>query len=272
MKVWLDGRVVDEAEATVSVRDHGFTVGDGVFETMRVYAGRPFTLDRHLERLAGSAAALGLVPPTAEVLAAAVAAVVSTNALLEAVLRITVTGGPGPMGSGRGDAGPTVVVTAGAFTPWPATAAVWVAPWPRNERSAVAGVKTTSYAENVVALAWAQERGAGEALVANLAGHLCEGTGSNVFVARGGRLLTPRLSAGCLAGVTRALLLEAGLGDEADLTVAELQSADEAFLTSSTREVQPIATVDGRPLQAAPGPLTAAAAALYAGLIRRAGG
>ncbi|MDQ3148169.1 MAG: aminotransferase class IV, partial [Actinomycetota bacterium] len=140
-------------------------------------------------------------------------------------------------------------------------------PWARNERSAVAGLKTTSYAENVVALAWAQARGADEAVLANTGGSLCEGTGTNVFVAVGGRLVTPPLASGCLAGVTRALVLERSAAEEADLPLDALAGAEEAFLTSSTREVQPVATVDGQPLRRCPGPLTAAAQEAFRDLL-----
>ena len=112
------------------------------------------------------------------------------------------------------------------------------------------GVKTISYGENVVALAYARERGAGEAIFANLAGNLCEGTGTNVFLAVGGRLVTPPLSSGCLAGVTRDLLLELLDVVEDDLPLSALASADEAFLSSSTREVQPISAVDGQACRA----------------------
>ena len=124
-------------------------------------------------------------------------------------------------------------------------------PWVRNERSAVAGAKTISYAENVVALARAHERGADEALFANTVGALCEGTGTNVFVVQGGRVRTPSLATGCLAGITRELVLELIDVEETDaLTLDDLRGADEAFLTSSTRDVHPIASVDGA---AAPG-------------------
>ena len=152
--------------------------------------------------------------------------------------------------------------------PWPDTSAVAIVPWPRNERGALAGLKTTSYGENVVALAWATERGAGEAVFPNLAGNLCEGTGSNVFLSVGGRLLTPPLSSGCLAGVTRALVIELTGAAEEDVPVGVLQDADEAFLTSTTREVQPIALVDGVALPA-PGPLTRAAAESFSALVAR---
>jgi branched-chain amino acid aminotransferase len=171
------------------------------------------------------------------------------NALTDARLRITVTGGPSPLGSDRGVGPTTAIVAAGAPTVWPPTTAVVLAPWPRNERSALAGVKSISYAENVVALAWARERDAGEALLANTVGNLCEGTGSNVFVVLDGRLVTPPLSSGCLAGVVRSLLVEGGLAGEVDVPVSALPDVDEAFLTSSTREVQPIDRLDGRELR-----------------------
>jgi branched-chain amino acid aminotransferase len=128
-------------------------------------------------------------------------------------------------------------------------------PWPRNERGALAGVKTTSYAENVVALAYATERGAGEAIFPNLAGNLCEGTGTNVFYVVDGELRTPTLGSGCLAGITRALLLEWYGGREVDEPIDVLGSAEEIFLVSTTRNVQAVTRCDDREL-AGPGPVT----------------
>ncbi len=272
--VWVDGRLGDAEEARVSPFDHGILVGDGVFETLRVYRGVPFAWTRHLARLDHSARGLGLdVPPPADLREAA-GAVLRANGLQEARLRITVTGGTAALGSERGDSAPTVIVAASAFRPWPPTVAVVVSPWPRNERSATAGLKTISYAENVVALGHARERGAGEAVFANTRGELCEATGSNVFVVSGGVVRTPPLSSGCLPGVTRALLLElcdrAGIAaEEAALPVSALAGADEAFLTSTTREVQAISTVDGAALRAAPGPVSTHLANLFADLVAR---
>ena len=270
--VWLDGAVVDAAAARISVFDHGLMVGDGVFETLRVYGGVPFAWARHCERLHRSAAGLGLAAPPCAELRAAAEAVVAAGALREGRLRITVTGGPSPLGSERGRAGPTVVVAASPMHPWPPTAAVVTVPWSRNERSAVAGLKTISYAENVRALAYARERDADEAVFPNTTGALCEATGSNVFLVRDGVVQTPPGSSGCLLGVTRALVLELcarhGLpAEEVDLPLDALAAADEAFLTSSTREVQPIAAVDGTVLPAAPGPLTASIATHFADLV-----
>jgi branched-chain amino acid aminotransferase len=268
--VWLDGELADADQARVSPFDHGLLTGDGVFETLKVYGGAPFAPRRHLERLARSAAGLRLEVPDPTVLRAAMAELVEANSLVDGRLRITVTGGPSPLGPDRGDAAPTVIIAAGPMPSWPATADVAVAPWPRNERGALTGLKTVSYGENVVALNWARDRGAGEALFGNLVGNLCEGTGTNVFVVLGGRLFTPPLSSGCLAGVTRELVMELVTVAEEDLPVSALGQADEAFLTSSTREVQPVRAVDGTVLAAgAPGPLTAAAGAAFADLVRR---
>ncbi len=263
---WVDGRLVGDAPS-VRATDHGLTVGDGVFETCKVVDGRPFALTRHLARLARSAAGLGLAVPDLDLVRSGIAAVLAEAHLPFGRLRVTMTGGPGPLGSDRADVAPTYLVLASPL-PRPApTAAVAVVPWVRNERSAVAGLKTTSYAENVVALAFARQRGAGEALFANTREDLCEGTGSNVLLALDGQLVTPALSSGALAGITRELLLEWGHReglpiDERAVGMAELARASEVALLSSTRDVQPVHAVDGRAL-AAPGPLVAAAADLF---------
>lgn len=269
MKIWVNGRLSTEDKARVSPFDHALLTGDGVFETLKIENGVPFAVRRHLERLARSAAGLALDAPTPDTVRAALTETVDANRLSDGVVRITLTGGPAPLGSDRGSAGPTLIVACGPPRGWGPAAAVAVAPWPRNERSALAGLKTVSYAENVIALRWARQRGAEEAIFGNLAGHLCEGTGTNVFVGVDGRMLTPPLSSGCLAGVTRDLLLELGVAEEQDLPLSALADADEAFVTSSTRDVQPISTVDGTALPASPGPLTKAAADAFRDLCDR---
>ena len=248
--VWLDGARRDPADAHLHWSDHGITVGDGVFETLKLVDGVPFALRRHLDRLERSASGLGLRAPDDRVLRSAVDEVCDAWGTRPGRLRITVTGGPGPMGSERGDAGPTLLIAAADVATALAapSATVALVPWTRNERGALAGLKTTSYGENVVALARARELGAAEALVANTVGHLCEGTGSNVFVVVDDRLATPPLSSGCLAGITRELLLEAlaAAGVPAivdDLSFDVMRSCDAAALTSSTRDVQPIGEV-----------------------------
>jgi branched-chain amino acid aminotransferase len=265
--VWLDGTVVDEREARISPFDHGITVGDGVFETLKVVRGVPFALRRHLDRLHRSAAALGLQPPDHSLVRDAASEVVAANELTDGRLRITLTGGPSPLGSNRGTGGTTLLLAVSDLAPAAHGVDVCTVEWTRNERGALTGLKTTSYAENVMALARATAVGAGEAIFPNTVGNLCEGTGSNIFVVVGGRLVTPPLSAGPLAGITRELVLEITDAVEEDLPMAALAQADEAFLTSSTRDVQGIRAIDATSLPTCPGPLTEAAAAAFAELL-----
>lgn len=279
--IWADGRLVGQDEAALSAVDHGVTVGDGVFETCTVLGGQVFALTRHLRRLERSATGLGLAAPDEQKVRDGVAAVleeaVRAHGDLDGRLRITVTGGVGPLGSGRVQATQTVVVAVQDSAMAPTSRSVR-SPWPRNERSAVAGLKTTSYAENVVALADAVAKGGDEAILANTVGELCEGTGSNVFVERGGELVTPPLESGCLAGITRALVLE--WGAEAGLPVREAREGELPFsvldevtrgeaqlvLTSSGRNVQPVTWLDGADV--AVGEVSAAARELFEKLCR----
>jgi len=266
-RFWVDDRLVLPAHAEVSVLDHGLTVGDGVFETLLVRDGTPFALTRHLARLERSLAGMGFPGPGEARIREAVAAVVEDAAddAVFARMRITVTSGIGPLGSDRGRVDPTLVVTCVPATPWPPTSSLATVPWVRNERSAVAGLKTTSYAENAVALAEAHRRGASEAVFADTQGRLCEGTGSNVFVVVDGELLTPHLRSGALAGITRELVLEWAPAvvpvREADLPYDVLMTADEVFITSSTRDVHPVDRIDDRALVV--GPVTADVAAEF---------
>lgn len=265
--VWCNGTLSPLEAASLRVDDHGVVVGDGVFETVATAAGVPFALGRHLDRLRRSAEGMGLhIGVDDAALRRAVDGVVTSHDSGTLRVRITVTGGPSPLGSARGTGPCTVIVAAAPLPPPAASAAVVVVPWTRNERGALSGLKTISYGENVVALAHAHRLGADEAIFANTAGELCEGTGSNVFVVSGGELVTPPLSSGCLAGVTRALVLEAGLAVERTLPLAALRRADEAFLTSTTRLAQPIRSVDGRQLPPS-GPATAAVQAALAALV-----
>ncbi len=263
MRAWLNGELLPDADApAIGVSDHGLTVGDGVFEAIKVVDGQPFALTRHLDRLARSAAGLGLPEVDDAEVRRGVAAVLDGEPLALGRIRITYTGGPAPLGSGRGDAPPTLVVVADAMGEAPESTAVVTVPWPRNERGALAGLKTTSYAENVVALAHAHERGASEAVFANLRGNLCEGTGTNVFYVVDGELRTPTLESGCLAGVTRALLLEWYGGREVDEPIETVERASEVFLVSTTRDVQAVSRWNEVELPA-PGPVTSEARAAW---------
>jgi branched-chain amino acid aminotransferase len=261
--VWINGTLMPDREARISVFDHGLVAGDGVFETIKVTHGTPFALTRHLSRLARSAIGVGLDCPDlgwirdgAITLASESASPESASSPDVASLRITVTSGTGPLGSRRG-AGPATVIIAVDYPPSPAqSSAVVVVPWRRNEHGALAGLKTTSYAENVLALSYARQHDADEALFANTGGNLCEGSGTNIFAVVNDRLITPPLSAGCLAGVTRSLVIEWCGAAEEDLPISALAAADEAFLTGTLRNVQPISRVDSRLLRAARGPVT----------------
>lgn len=256
MRVWFNGSVLDDPdEAVIRVDDHGFTVGDGVFEAVKIVRNQPFALTRHLDRLRGSATGLGLPEPDTEVIRDAVAAVIDGQDLTLGRLRVTWSAGPAPLGSGRGGGPPSLVVVAVPMAPAEASTEAVVVPWVRNERSAVAGLKTTSYAENVVALSYARERGATEAIFGNTLGNVCEGTGSNLCYVVDGEVRTPSLASGCLAGVTRALVLEWCDVREVDEPLEVLDQAEELFLVSTTRDVQPLRRLNDRVLPA-PGPLT----------------
>src|SRR6516165_4945805 len=184
--VWLNGQVLPIEEARISPLDHGLLVGDGVFETLRVYDNVPFAWTRHLARLRVSADGIGLRIPDPSELRKAADAVIAANGHTEARLRITITGGAAPPGSSRfGNTEPTVILLSFPMAPAATTSDVVVVPWTRNEGGAVSGLKTISYAENVRALAYAEAREAGEAVFANTRGELCEATGSNVFVVSG---------------------------------------------------------------------------------------
>jgi branched-chain amino acid aminotransferase len=250
VKVWVgtgsSGQLLNAADANVSVFDHGLTVADGVFETLKVTDGVPFAVRRHLDRLDRSAEVLGLPLIDHGVIRGAIAEVINTNSDAAKLgrLRITLTAGAGPLGSDRGPrdalSNCTLIVALVPMQPWPDSTSAVIVPWVRNERSAIAGAKSTSYAENVVALSWAKERGYSEGVFLNTVGQVCEGTGTNVFAVIDGTLVTPPLSSGALSGITRELVVEWCDAREEHLTPADMDRADEIFLTSSTRDVHPV--------------------------------
>jgi branched-chain amino acid aminotransferase len=261
-----NGVLRDAGEDVISLNDGAPARGQGAFETIAAYFGRPFLVSAHLERLRRAAKVLELPFPDEDEIGIAIAALVQANqlaSLAKSRIRLTLTS--------PADGSLSWFIEAGAARASPTRARVVTIPHVRNERSAVAGLKTINYGENVVAMRLAREAGADEALFGNTRDELCEGTWSNVFLYRDGAFLTPPLSSGCLPGVTRALVLELGrsLGlemHEVDLPLTDLAGVESAFLTSSLRELQTISHLDGRALSepAALSPLREAFAAFVA--------
>lgn len=268
-KVWLNGALVDRGDAKISVFDHGLVTGDGVFETVGVYGGRPFVLGRHLVRLQRSASGIGLGDLDLKRIERGVAEVLEVNECGDGKVRITVTGGDSVLGSDRSGAPLSVIIAAAHRPPSPPTARVQVAPWPKNEKGILAGLKTISYADNVAALAWAKSKGADEVIFGNIEGNLCEGSGSNIFLVVGGEMFTPPLSSGALGGITREIILERLEVAERDFPLSILYSdeLDECFLSSSIREAQAISHIDGVPTKSAPGPFTLQVAEAFSKIV-----
>lgn len=262
MNTWVNGSLVEPGRATLRADDRGVLDGDGIFETMKVVDGAPFALTRHLRRLESAAEVVGLAVDL-DLVHSGITAILHAEPMRSCRLRVTITGGS--VHPGTDASAPTVIVQTTALPDHPDAIDVCVVPWTRNERGATAGLKTTSYVDNVIAFRYAEKQGAGEAIFANTRGELCEGARSNVFVAIEGRLHTPPLAAGCLPGVTRGLLVE-WLGDvvEAPIPIDALAHAEEAFLSSSLRGAQAIRSVDGDKLPHLPGPLTMRAIDVYA--------
>lgn len=268
--VWLNGAAIDFERPALSVFERGFTRGDGAFETMRAYDGRIFELDRHMARLERSLATLRITPDRdvrAEVLGALAQAV--SEGELEVAVRVTVSRG---VAAGFGlspvvVAACTVVSTVQALPEFPARhysggVSLQTASGRRNERAPTAGIKTIDYADAVVATMEAQAAGADDALLLDTRGFVSEAPTSNLFFHAYGTLITPALNCGVLPGITRAVVMELadGLGiplEEREVLPEELHAADEAFLTSSLREITPLVRVDGQPIgTGVPGQLT----------------
>jgi branched-chain amino acid aminotransferase len=229
----LDGVVLPAAEARVPATDEGLLRGDGVFEVLRLYGGRPYALERHLERLARSAANLRL-PIEIEAIRADAATLLAAAAGEPdpGCLRIILT---------RGGCRLLLTEALPVHVPAIRLATVTYAPVRLLD-----GIKSLSYGANMLATRLAQEQGADEALLVTPHGRVLEAPTSSIFWVSGGRLLTPPLSDHILASITRSLVLDLGAGGERSLTLDELLAADEAFIASTTREVQPVASVDGR--------------------------
>lgn len=270
--VHLDGRLVEEEAARISPFDRGFLLGDGVFDTLRAYGGRPFLLDEHLARLANSCRAARL--PFPEDLPRRIEETLRANGLDDAAVRVTITRGPGGRGASiRGAGPPTVLVTVTNLPAAPAhedgirvvTASRLRVP----PASLDPAIKSTNYLVHVLARAEAEDAGADDAIFVDTSGLVIEATQANVFAVFGTRLVTPPLDSGCLPGETRALLLRlaarAGLSAaEAPLPRESLHHADEVFLTGSVSEVVPVVALDGASIGTGrPGEKTRALHALY---------
>lgn len=270
--VWAHGRLWQAHAPVVSGLDHGFLLGDGIYETIAVREGEPFALTRHLGRLDYSLERIGLPVVPHDVVRGAVADVLRAGEGKFIRLRITVTSGAAPLGLSREPGAPTLVVAGTAGVTSRVCRLVRV-PWQRNERSPLVGLKVTSALENVMMARYATSHGGDEALMANTLGHLCEGAASNVFVEKEGEILTPPLSAGCLPGITRSLLLEWGSKQGIPVRVASpgelefsvlddvLRLRSHVAVSSVTRGLQVATHLDG--VEVVPGPITAELARIF---------
>ncbi len=275
---WVNGRITPEEQAVVPVLDHGFLYGEGVYEVCRGYRGQPFLLDRHLERLRRSAALIALgVPLTDQEIhrqidetMAAAALRPWTPGVPDAYVRLLLTRGVGELTYDPAACPvPTLVILARPYQPPPRRVydegvGIAIVSIQRNTAAALNPlIKSNNLLNNALAMQRALVAGGFEAVMRNARGELAECSQSNLFVVSGGMVKTPPLEAGLLAGITRHLVLE--LCDEAGIPAAEpalhdqdLLGADEAFLTSSTREIVPVVRVDGRTVGIGrPGPITA---------------
>jgi branched-chain amino acid aminotransferase len=265
----VNGEITPAEEARVSVLDNGFTFGDGVYETLRTYGGRPFHLDRHLERLRRSARRLAISIPGDDVFARDLSALLQRAANTESYIRIIVSRGVGDISYYfERVVGPTIVMVVKPLAPIPAQhytdgVPVILSSIRRNDPRALdPAIKSNNLLNNVLAMQETRAKGAFEPIMLNETGEVAETAGANVFIVKEGVLLTPPLEAGILAGVTRGVVLELARGlslaaREEPIAVKDLLAADEVFVTSTLKEVMPVATIDGRAVgPGRPGPVT----------------
>ena len=283
MRIYINGKFYAKDEAKVSVFDHGYLYGDGIYETLRGYEGVVFKLDEHIARLMRSASMIMLeLPMDAAGFADAVNRTVAENGLSEAYIRITVSRGPGELGLDPALCPePTVVIMAKELRPYPPEMyangiKASVVRTRRNSPDALdPAIKSTNFLNNILAKVEAKNAGACEGIMLNHDGHVAEGTISNVFMVEGGTLFTPPAEAGILVGVTRDLVitLAGTLGMQAreELFLPErLLSADEVFITNTTMEVMPVTDIDGRPAGGgSAGVVAVRLREAYAGEVRR---
>ncbi|MDA1039237.1 MAG: branched-chain-amino-acid transaminase [Planctomycetota bacterium] len=280
--IFMNDRIVPEHEARVSVFDHGLLYGDGVFEGLRSYSGRVFRLDAHLDRLWASAKAICLtIPLSKEVVAQAVNDTLAANNLVDGYVRLIVTRGVGSLGlDPNRTRDPQVIVIADTIALYPKEhyekgLRIVTAATQRVQSAALSPrIKSLNYLNNIMAKLEGLQAGCVEALMLNHKGEVAECTGDNIFVVRGGRLLTPPPDAGILEGITRNAVMElahaAGIDcREATLTRHDLYTADECFLTGTAAEVIPVVDIDGRLIgSGVPGPITARLTRDFHALVR----
>lgn len=271
MKIYLDGEFYDKENAKISVFDHGLLYGDGVFEGIRFYGGRVFRLGEHMDRLYDSARAICLtVPLDKAALTEAVLETIRQNELQDGYVRLVVTRGSGDLGLNPALCPKaTVFVIASKITLYPeemyrnglVVATCATRRIPHGALSPM--VKSLNYLNNVMAKIEAQQAGAGEGLMLNEQGYVAECTGDNVFIVKNGKLFTPPIASGALAGVTRAVVFEMAVEmglpiSEPEMTRYDIYTADECFLTGTAAEVIPAVKLDNRPIgDGKPGPVTA---------------
>jgi branched-subunit amino acid aminotransferase/4-amino-4-deoxychorismate lyase len=253
--IWCNG-VFLEGPLAVSPADRGLTHGLGVFETILALDGQPVALDLHLARMKKGAERLGLDAGKlrdGEIAAAMIGLLERAGfAHGRARIRLALSAGAGDLRRLEPGNDGLLWITVAACSPPPESVALVTADFPRNERSPLSGIKCASYAENLIALDQARRAGADEALFFNTRGELCEAATANVFLVRDGKVLTPPLSSGCLPGTMRARVMARIPVEEVMLTAADLAAAEEVFLTSATRGVVPVTSIDGRVLPAGP--------------------
>lgn len=280
MLLTINERVVQPGEAPLSPLDRGFLLGDGIFETIRIYSGKAFKLHEHLERMQGAAARTGIaLPPGIEQLVLAELERAASVGMRDAFLRITLSRGDG-LGLGTEPARSTLVTmidTLPVFNPtWYAQGIRTVtAAARRNEFAATSGIKTTAYLESILAYRQGVNALADDAIFLDTTGHLSEATASNLFILDRGSLRTPPTDCGALPGITRAAIMEiAGILDipvVSNLSIEPelMRTASELFLTSSLREIVPVVSLDGNAIgDGQPGPVTKKIMAAYSEMTR----
>jgi len=280
--IFLNGDIVEETSARLSVNERGFLLGDGLFETMRAYGGKVFRLRAHLDRLRASARFLRLrVPRSDDDLESPIAELIRRNQCPEAYVRLTLTRGPSARGLRLdGDAEPTLLIQVRPLNPYPAElyrhgARLIMSTIRQNSGSPLPRHKTLNYLPYLLARQEAADARAHGAILLNEHGQVTEESVSNVFLVRGDLLLTPPIHCGLLPGITRAAVLELAHGEglpvqERPLLGGEVFECDEMFLTNSLMEILPVRSVDGRRLaRPAPGPVTERLRAAFRSLVER---